>query len=105
MFLAITEELLGHLDEAVTQEYEALDKKYDTPESLIVASDTLLEKLEKLRSKHFVCDDPYYSCPLGVESWVVSKESSDVTEEDCDCGAREHNALLDEIIEIVKGMK
>lgn len=57
----------------------------------------LIDELEKLRLKHHEGSDCWYSCPKSGES---CKDHADKTE--CDCGADENNAKLDEIIEYVR---
>lgn len=58
----------------------------------------LLEDLNSLRLSHYECEDCYYSCPLSERycgnSW--SKE--------CDCGATDHNATLDRVIEHLRSL-
>jgi hypothetical protein len=51
---------------------------------------TIVGKLIILaRVDHYVCDDPYYNCPMHPEgnNWAEEKK--------CRCGADEHNAKVD----------
>jgi hypothetical protein len=52
----------------------------------------LREALGKLRREHLVFEDPEYSCPLAID-WA---DVNDIRE--CDCGADEHNAIIDEAL-------
>ena len=52
----------------------------------------LKEKLEQLRLSHRTCEDPWYSCPKSGDC------CNDNAADECDCGADEHNKILDEIL-------
>ena len=71
----------------------------------------LIELVNKLRREHYICeDDCYLSCPLAVnedgesaccnDSWLSANTEN---AHKCTCGADEHNALVDEVIERLKG--
>ena len=51
----------------------------------------LRETLEKLRRKHYECEDCFYSCPKSGESCNDTRNEIGK----CDCGADEDNALID----------
>lgn len=52
----------------------------------------LREKLEQLRQSHYECEDCWYSCPKSDA--CCNDEAASV----CNCGADQHNALVDEIL-------
>lgn len=59
-----------------------------------------LAELEKLRLDHFIADeDCWYSCPKS------GKCCRDDGETGCNCGADEHNKILDGIISFLKQSK
>ena len=53
----------------------------------------IVKELEKLRVKHKYCEDCWYSCPK-AEDGCCDKSKG----EECICGADQHNAILDSII-------
>ena len=53
----------------------------------------LILKLGKLRISHSYCDDGWYSCPKSEDGCA-----DDSVDDKCNCGAEEHNELLDAII-------
>jgi hypothetical protein len=59
----------------------------------------LIEKLEALIDKakraHFSCEDRYYSCPKSVDG--CSNEGYE--EDECNCGADEHSASVDVLVD------
>jgi len=58
----------------------------------------VLEELEKLRRRHrFVDDDCWYSCPM-AEDYCGNEEPGSY----CNCGADDHNARVDAIIQYLK---
>lgn len=59
-------------------------------------SERLLTILQKLKTKHYECDDCYYSCPKCEEGCC-----NEFVGDECTCGADEQNALVDEAISIV----
>lgn len=59
-------------------------------------SERLLTILQKLKTKHYECDDCYYSCPKCEEGCC-----NEYAEDECNCGADEQNALVDEAIRIL----
>jgi hypothetical protein len=48
--------------------------------------------LEGLKRAHFVCDDPWYSCPLSDEGCIDDQAQG------CTCGAEQHNAKIDALL-------
>lgn len=56
----------------------------------------IIKELEKLRRIHNYCDDCWYSCPK-AEDGCCNDEVGD----ECNCGADQHNAVLDGIIKYV----
>jgi dCMP deaminase len=64
--------------------------------------DTFVAELEKLRrehlSTHFSIDDCWYSCPKSPYGCY-----DDSVGTACNCGADEHNAILDRLIAVVRG--
>jgi hypothetical protein len=55
-------------------------------------SEYLLHLVEKLRRTHLVVEDCWYSCPKSGEC------CNDVSGDQCDCGADQHNARVDSLI-------
>lgn len=53
----------------------------------------ILAELEKLRQHHVYCEDCWYSCPKAEDSCCDDRQGNE-----CNCGADEHNAILDGII-------
>jgi len=54
--------------------------------------------LPKLRMEHRYCEDGWYSCPK-AEGGCANEVHGVQTE--CNCGADEHNALIDETLEVI----
>ena len=63
-------------------------------ESLRSALREAREALEQLKRDHYVCDDCWYSCPLSDDGCC----DDDVPEDECNCGASEHNARIEKAI-------
>lgn len=61
----------------------------------------LVRKLESLRRSHYVCEDCWYSCPASGECC----RDYDETRTECDCGADEHNAQVDEAISLLEDLR
>ena len=59
-----------------------------------MADYNIIEEFEKLRKKHYYCEDCWYSCPKAEDGCC----NEDFSDNKCNCGADEHNAILDEII-------
>lgn len=57
----------------------------------------VLAELEKLRLKHYECEDRWYSCPLSDDGCGNEAEGNE-----CNCVAEKHNAILDGIIQHLK---
>lgn len=57
----------------------------------------VIDELEKLKRKHYICEDCFYSCPKSDEGCCDERE-----EDICKCGVEKHNNKLDEIIEYLK---
>ena len=62
----------------------------------------LIELVNKLRRQHYVClEDCWFSCPLATyddgESAYCGESAG------CNCGADEHNRIVDEVIKRLKG--
>lgn len=53
----------------------------------------ILAELEKLRRQHAYCEDCWYSCPKAEDGCCDDRAG-----DECNCGADEHNAILDGII-------
>lgn len=53
----------------------------------------VLKELESLKMDHHYCEDGWYSCPKHPDGCL-----NDAQGEDCNCGAEQHNAKIDEII-------
>ena len=62
---------------------------------LYIRKEAILEKLNKLCREHYQCEDGGYPCPLSEEGCFNDQD------EDCTCGAEQHNHLLDEIKELL----
>jgi hypothetical protein len=101
-------------------EFEAFEKKFDTkektneylisegydPEKLaeegVIFVNTLMrlvkarKGLESLRLQHRYCEDSWYSCPMHPDG------CADGTQKGCNCGAAEHNAKIDALLEETK---
>lgn len=63
----------------------------------------LIELVNKLRRQHYVClEDCWFSCPLATyddgESAYCGESAG------CNCGADEHNRIVDEVIKRLKVM-
>ncbi|KKK50410.1 hypothetical protein LCGC14_3125290 [marine sediment metagenome] len=56
----------------------------------------LREALEKAKTSHTLCEDTHYSCPKSGEC------TREWDNEECDCGADQHNKAIDEAL---KGRK
>ena len=60
-----------------------------------------LRALEKLaRRGHYSCDDAFYNCPLAefdYGEWAA--DCSQFSTKECGCGADEHNAEVDALME------
>jgi len=79
----------------MSDEYRGIDWCNHRIEELKRERDRLREALGKLRRKHHMCEDSYYSCPkvgLDHEGESCTNEYADY---ECDCGADEHNAIID----------
>ena len=61
----------------------------------------LLMALEKLRRTHYQCEDCWYSCPKAGEEYCGDRERDG---DACNCGADEHNMILDSIITHLKSV-
>lgn len=57
----------------------------------------IFNELEKLRRRHFICDDPWYSCPQSEDGCA-----NDMAGDECNCGADAYNAILDGIIAFLR---
>jgi len=60
----------------------------------------VFKELERLRQAHRYCDDCWYSCPKnpdGCCDYLAGNE--------CNCGADEHNTVLDKVIEYLRHNK
>lgn len=72
------------------------EKQYRVLESSFFAlkeqRDELLSVLNKLRIDHYQCEDGYYSCPKSGD--CPNSNPND----DCNCGADDHNAVIDATI-------
>lgn len=55
----------------------------------------LRDELEKLYLPHMVCDDCWFSCPKSGDG----NYCGDAPADRCNCGADEHNAILDRVLE------
>ena len=61
----------------------------------------LIDKLNLLRQSHYICEDCWYSCPKAKDKYGDGYcGPEDVTM--CTCGADQHNAILDGIIDEVE---
>jgi hypothetical protein len=60
----------------------------------------LREALGKLRQEHLIMEDCWYSCPLAKDEYGEWECCRDIEDKDreCDCGADEHNAIIDEAL-------
>jgi hypothetical protein len=56
----------------------------------------LISRIEKLKLQHDVCEDSFYSCPMSSEG------CSNDAQIGCTCGAKKHNAELDDIIKWIR---
>jgi hypothetical protein len=54
----------------------------------------LLSTLNQLRREHFECEDCWYSCPKSEGGCCNSEQGKD-----CNCGADQHNAIIDAAIQ------
>ena len=60
--------------------------------------DQLIEQLAKLATQdHYYCEDYYYACPQS-NSIPDYLKTNDV----CNCGADDHNALVKSLLEQIK---
>lgn len=67
-------------------------------------NDKLIALLESLRRNHLIVeDDCWYSCPKAIGWDGEPACCNDQYGSECNCGADEHNARLDEAIAIVRG--
>lgn len=53
----------------------------------------IIDELEKLRRQHINCEDPWYSCPKSSNGCIHEGAG-----DKCNCGADQHNAILDGVI-------
>lgn len=56
----------------------------------------LVGGLNRLRRKHYECEDCWYSCPKSEEGCC-----NDNMGDDCTCGADTHNALIDALLALI----
>lgn len=61
---------------------------------------SIIEKISKLKLKHHYCDDSFYSCPKH-EDGCADKAAGDT----CNCGADDHNRIVDEVISGVASLE
>ena len=60
----------------------------------------LLAELKELAIReHYYCEDEWYSCPLADDGCL----NDDVDPNECDCGADEHNAKVEDIYKKLVG--
>lgn len=67
-----------------------LGKALTRAEKAEAECERLREALESLRSTHYECDDPWYSCPKS-EGGCANDGQGD----ECNCGADARNAIID----------
>jgi hypothetical protein len=60
---------------------------------------TIQIELEKLRMSHRYCEDTWFSCPKFKDAYSCVNPAEGT---DCNCGADNHNAILDNIIRYLK---
>ena len=77
-------------------ENDTIEQKSQKSQKLSFNSEWLLEKLEELRVSHYNCGDSWYSCPKSSEGCV-----NEEVDDECNCGADKHNAVVDELIQYV----
>ena len=53
----------------------------------------LREALDKSRRTHYICEDPWYSCPKS-EKGCINEGQGD----ECNCGADKWNAYVDSVL-------
>ena len=53
----------------------------------------IVDKLNSLKINHYICDDPWYSCPFSSEGCANENEPHE-----CNCGASDQKAKIDAII-------
>lgn len=71
---------------------------------MVQNNDKLIALLESLRRNHLIVEgDCWYSCPKAIGWDGESACCNDQEGSECNCGADEHNARLDEAIAIVRG--
>ena len=59
----------------------------------------LIDKINSLRQKHYICEDCWYSCPKVEGEDSCCDESKEF--DDCNCGADKTNNIIDEIIYMI----
>lgn len=57
----------------------------------------IINEILSLKIAHFECGDNWYSCPKSLNGC-----DNDLIDGECNCGADEHNAKVDVIIEKIK---
>ena len=60
----------------------------------------LEEALRDAKVSHYICEDPWYSCPLSEEGCA-----NEFAGKDCDCGAESHNSKIDAALAAKPGEK
>lgn len=62
--------------------------------------DEIIELVNKLRMEHYVCEgDCWYSCPKARSLYDPDRTACcDDSQTGCNCGADEHNKIVDEVI-------
>jgi hypothetical protein len=75
------------------------DWRRRTGDGMINIKSTILAELEALRREHYENEeDAWYSCP---KSKGGCGKDSNMMEDVCDCGADDHNARLEKLINLV----
>lgn len=57
----------------------------------------IIALIESLKLSHYECEDRWYSCPKSEEGTF----NEFYNEDECNCGADEHNKTVDEVIKLI----
>lgn len=63
--------------------------------------DKIIDMINSLRIKHLSCEDSFYSCPKSeYGTW-----RDDADPNICECGADDHNSIVDELLSLLTETK
>jgi len=60
----------------------------------------IIKELDKLKRKHYTCEDYWYSCPKSEEGCGNPDDG-----DDCNCGADKYNKKIDDIVDFLVTIK